>query len=275
MSDVLVRFISKEVSAPSDGRLLTMAEAAARWRIMSAQRTETRRRRLLVGRRVSVDEILMPDPEGLDPHERALLRAAVDMRMARLTPAERRAVMLLRRGGSYTSAERVAIHRSRANLGEHFRDLLGAIAVACGRWRNRLVEPHPALPIMAGAISAVTHVGFAMSNAAVHPQVGEPPRSPPALARAQRVRQPPHLLQRRSPEFGARFGTPTTYRLPRTNPPSALATSVARLPIPERAGEASVALVRAPTNSSTIVAVTVKCDSSLRRAVCERWAGVE
>jgi hypothetical protein len=277
ISDVLVRFVAKQVVVRGDWRLLAMAEAAARWIWLSRQRREERRSRVLRRSRVTIEEILGsgtgPSGHGLDAEERALLRAAVDARLARLSPAEKRVVALLRRGGPYTGAERVAIHRGRAALPDLFRDLLGGIGVMWGRWRARLSEPHPAFPVAAGAVSAVTLVGFAASGAAT--STAAPPAVERPAAKVAAVSAPVTdagagaLLATSRVSPTARGGS-----RPAPLPASPLlgAGGTARLPGPERPGEASITLARPPTDSWTALSITVSCDTDLRRTVCEKWS---
>lgn len=303
MSEAFVRLFRARATVADERALLALADAVARRVVLDWMRRDARRAASLRRRGLTAESLSEPeagdqadvdasdaeqaDVDALDAEQAAVLRMAVEGKLAGLSRQERRAVALLRRGGPYTNAEKVAIHRGRKRLDEVFRDLLGGFAVSVGRWRDRFdgmrarfSDPNPLLPLLAGAASAVGLAGLAASAAAP----GSPPlvRTAPAVgasmaAPAVPVRTPGAGVTVGGAGVGAvaagRAVTAQGGSRGTTAGPVRVGT---RLPEPETGGAASVGVTRdlGVTGGTTEVGMRVYCDTALRRTVCTVWSVV-
>lgn len=284
LSEVALRMIRARVGVDDDRQLLRLADAIARRIFLDRRRTEQRRS----GADAAVYEEAPED--NLDAEEAAVLRLTMQEKFASLSRHDRRAVALILRGGPYTAVERVVMYRARPRLREAFEDLLGGAALArpalrrLAEWRSRFSEPHPAVPFLAAATSALTIAGFAVSGASPGT------RTEPVPVAAAPIAPSPHdgraVAQAVTAGPGGRAGAVNGLDAhPPVKPtalgPVPLSASVAtRLPRPGQAGTASVSvrtdsIAGEPTPVWARQSVTVNCDSPTRRRACEAVAPLD
>lgn len=280
LSDVALRMLKVRVAVDDDRRMLLLADTIARRIVLDGLRAEKRR-----GGRAHPDvpdALPLPPEDELDAEERAVLRLTLMEKFASLSKHDRRAVALILRGGPYTAVERVVMYRARPRLREAFEDMLGGAVGLAGtgrlwRLRARLSEPHPVVPLLAAASSALTLGGFAVSGAATD-RVTQP--AGPAIARS-----PSGEAVAAAMPLGASGAMPAApAALPRPNghgvhgggvADSAVSASVvARLPQPSGQGVVSITVETGTVAGQPVPAwanhsVTVNCDSDARRRACE------
>ena len=302
LSEAFLRLFRARTRLPTNRTFLALADGVARrvvldWMRRDAKRAASLRRRGLTMVPLSeseLDSTGQPDPAAAAAEESMLLQMAIKAKLPELSRQERRAVLLLWRGGPFANAELVAIHRGRKRLDQLFRGLLGSFSsvAAWGRervsgLRARLKDPHPFLPILAGAASAVGLASLAVSSAAPARLPLDAPARPEPPARAgagPAASSPPQAVSRSShpaPVPARTNGSevpptgPTSAR-PLGNAAAVTARAAARLPTAGNSDVASIGIAREvpAAGGNTLVTATVKCNSEVRRTLCDTWAGL-
>lgn len=265
-----------QAGGPSDKELILYADSVA-WR--RVQRERRRTRQLPVQPVEDAASSLWDDsPDALDAVEwREALRpilAGYSELVGQLNQRDRDALELILRGGPFTGAERVAIHRARANLRRLFDKLFIGAATSWFRLRQRYRNPPPLVPAAMAVVAGLSfgqYVPLAAESVADPPMPASAgsrlegpqplPAMPPGGAAAAGL-HPPHQLG--SVTSTAQIAGPHQRRLSI----SSTVTASAQVPSTEQPGSASVEVERATPPASTWAVLSVRCDTELRRQAC-------
>lgn len=280
LSEVAARMFARHISPRSSRDFIAAADHMAYRIVLDRNRTERRRRKLDASRVIAPQSEY--DPEAEDERERLELRIAVEQALKAepftgLTDYQRRAVLLLLRGGPFTGPERRTIHDAKkdARWLKWFEGLLGIAAAGWIRIRSRLPEPHHTTPALA-AVAAIAAVSGLASTVASGTTAN-------ASSRAQHASGPPTLDRSQTPfpTTGERVGPVDPPRAVRTE---AQATAVgaigvvdasvtAHFPTGGSRGDLAIVVLRGtPLAATSNIGITIHCDTPTRRALCEAVA---
>jgi DNA-directed RNA polymerase specialized sigma24 family protein len=278
LSEIAVRMLHAGMEPSSTRDFYRAAQAIGRRVVLDWLRTEARRREVR-RRRAGELQTLAADLERDEARERdefdafewrLALRQA--MEHPALTPAQRRAVSLMLRGGPYSPAERNVLYRARDAVREIFDGMFVGVALKFSRWRERVTSPPPAFaPLVAAAATAAAIGVFPASSASVDSGAVQPSlveRSDTPTARDLAVSSPAtrHLaiapVGDRDPLSSGRPARPSRER-------SAEAPLVgAHATIPRGSDGGADARVAVLPNDEHWGSVPVRCESAVGRAVC-------
>ena len=199
--------------------------------------------------------------------------------LSSLSPGQRRAILLMLRGGPYTPAERQVMSRVREKLREVFEGFDGLAVWAFVRWnrvRGRLSNPPPAIPALAAVVTAASLGGFYVSGAAVSSPDGRPTGSPRASVAGGPLPNPAALPTRDSVLTASHAAEPTrgTSERPSPEAPQSVAPvavrASSRLPRSDQNGEAGITVAEPNGRSGWANVIIHDCDSPSQswRLVC-------
>ena len=288
LGDVAVVMLRLRIDRPNRREFVRVAEAIARKLVLRRQSRE--RDHEATQRRRSAEWVTAvggdPGHDDMSERERLELQLAVRQELHEgyvgLSNAQRRALLLMLRGGPYSDAERASITRARGKLREVFRDLEGlgaAVLARLVRLRRRFQNPPPLVPVVAAVATAATFGTFASLGAVTVPQVSsivpghqggatteEAPSIPVSLSGApsgEPIRTVAVALKREGPSLPpAQVTTP--------GPP--VVASVAARPPVGGDGIASATVQDPSSGRSVWLVAPMNCDSDLRHRVCDTVA---
>jgi DNA-directed RNA polymerase specialized sigma24 family protein len=280
LSEVAFVMLRVRLERDDDASFLWTSRRIAQWLILDRRRRESRRRRIF--RDKGVPSLPVADADSVDAQDAALMRLTIQQQLSQafdsLSRNDRRAVVLFLRGGPFTGAERVTMHRARERLAALLRDALAIIpARLIQRVRCRIgrVSECPAMaPAVAALASAVALGAFPQLAAAPVPlgparssaaRDGGPPItvSYNGEAATTRVPETARVSYRSTNASSANAITPVPERSPVT------ATATANLPTPATPGRLSITVGREyPAGQTTIYVDNMRCDSQLKQRIC-------
>jgi DNA-directed RNA polymerase specialized sigma24 family protein len=291
MSDVAFIIVKARLERDDDRGFLQLARLVARRVVLDRHRRDERRADSLI-RRGQTESVIDPaavDDDALDAQDRALLRLAVQQQVqhaySSLPENDRRAIALVLRGGPYSTAERVTIHRARQSerLVRLLRDILGAYTPLASfrhllrrRFRLRSAGRTMLAPALAGTVSALTFGFFPPSGATSPPLASTAPGV--AVERPDGEQNPVHLPLDSALATGTEHGRPAVGPQPfapaKPEPrpaSSSVVTAAANVRLPGASGERgdiTVTVRRPAMDGETTVYVHPECNTPMQRAIC-------